>query len=39
MALLLELSEGLDWLLEFVESSAFELLYVFKIWLKILGML
>ena len=38
MALLLELAVGLGWLLEFVESSAFELLSVFKIWLKILGM-
>ena len=38
MALLLELAVGLGWLLEFVESSRLELLSVFKIWLKILGM-
>ena len=38
VALLLELTVGLGWLLEFVKSSAFELLSVFKIWLKILGM-
>ena len=38
VALLLELAEGLGWILEFVESSAVELLSVFKIWLKILGM-
>ena len=38
VALLLELAVGLVWLLEFVESSVIELLSVFKIWLKILGM-
>ena len=38
VALLLELAVGLGWLSEFVESSALELLSVFKIWLKILGM-
>ena len=31
MALLLELAVGLGWLLEFVESSALELLTAFKI--------
>ena len=38
MVLVLELAVGLGWLLEFVESSAHELLSVFKIWLKFLGM-
>ena len=38
VALLLELAVGLGWLLQFVESSALELLSVFTIWLKILGM-
>ena len=34
VALLLELAVGLGWLLQFVESSALELLSVFKIWFK-----
>ena len=38
VALLLELAVELGWLLEFVESSVLELLSVFQIWLKILGM-
>ena len=39
VVLLLELAVGLGWLLESVESSALQLSSVFKIWLKILGML
>ena len=38
MALLLELAVRLCWLLKFVESSAFNLLSMFQIWLKNLGM-